>query len=638
MKGILTMMMLVSVINVVMAGYLHPQYGFAHRVNDEDNIASLLNTDINGIELDVCRGYSIWNGWNWYVSHNDLGVCNNPSAVTLTDWLKELKNENPSNKPLAMLWLDVKTPGDTSMGELVDDVHNAGLPSNIKILYDLTAFNADSRAGFDRIYYKLNTNEGISFCAGKSCGSDINLIKQIYDYYKSKYFTRGTFNTGDSIDIDEDFIHYANSPLFNDPTDPFRFKAIFTWTNGEQNSMQDHMRPWPDLAYTDGQIIGSWILEWNSPNHHSYIDKFKSAVNNYPLETLATSSINPFTTYQRRSTYIILDTISKDWLDAQSVCAVNYGGRLATLITNKQIQIAHQLRINSEYSNTESLWIGLNNIFTGGEWQWDSEHMCSYTGNSNCNNDAHWNVGQPTDFSGQGCAVLLVDNSYHNSFDDIPCSLSKGYLCDSPNEYILIQQKKTWQNAQDHCRNKYGTNLATVVTDDQISKLMQVIPETETIFWVGLNDRNTNGNWEWASSYSCSYAPNGQCKYDTHWAVNEPNAVNINHCAAFIITIDVELSASACTDVSYFYCDSSIESSIWSPPSKSPSKSPSKLPSKSPSNAPTTKQFSEIRSLVLNENYDTFLSYLSERNIQVDAAALSLIDHYINLKIPSLSS
>ena len=427
-KALLTFIAIES----ISATYYHPQYGFAHRVNDHDDIESVLSHGINGIEIDVCYGYSWWDGYGWYVSHNDLSVCNNPTAERLDEWLITLKELNPlKTSNLAMLWIDIKEPDEPTMGELVDAVHSIDLPSDIKILYDLTAFNEENKAGFEQIYHKLSINEGISFCAGKSCGSDITLVDDIYDYYKSKGFTRGTFNTGDSLNIDEDFIYYANSPKFNDPLDPYRFKMVLTWTNIFYSSINDHFNSDKlDLEYTDGQIIGKFHYEWSSPGDDDYIDTFNSALSTHAYETLASASINPFTTYQRRRTYIILDTDAQTRAEAQASCMSKYGGSLATLITDNQIQGASQLRSNSGYATSESLWIGLNDISEEGEWKWESGHMCSYTGNDNCNNDDHWGEGQPDNLGGQDCAVLSCD-SVENAFKDIDCSEIKGYLCDS---------------------------------------------------------------------------------------------------------------------------------------------------------------------------------------------------------------
>ena len=63
-----------------------------------------------------------------------------------------------------------------------------------------------------------------------------------------------------------------------------------------------------DLEYTDGQIIGKFHYEWSSPGDDDYIEKFKSALGTHPFESLASESINPFTSYQRRRVYIILET------------------------------------------------------------------------------------------------------------------------------------------------------------------------------------------------------------------------------------------------------------------------------------------------------------------------------------------
>ncbi len=94
---------------------IHPQYGFCHRVNNPEQINSVLNNGANGIEIDICYGRNTDNIEDWYVSHSDLDYCHNSDAVSLTAWLTHLKCllfNNPSYiNQFAMLWLDIKDPG-----------------------------------------------------------------------------------------------------------------------------------------------------------------------------------------------------------------------------------------------------------------------------------------------------------------------------------------------------------------------------------------------------------------------------------------------------------------------------------------------------------------------------------------------
>lgn len=272
---------------------LEPQYAFAHRVNTKNEIAPVLAAGINAIEIDICYDT---NTQLWRVSHYDFNVCN---GETLQEWLSTL-NESLINteeyiNQFAMLWLDIKTPGNENIAKLPDIVHNSELPAQIKILYDLVGFNTNGQNAFQAIRDSLNANEGISFCAGTrgSCGNSLTLVDDIYNFYQQQEFDRGTFNSGDSFTIDRNYLIKANE-YKNIANDPYGFKAVFVWTTGTQTQMDDYMDP--NVPYkTDGQIIGTWIRNWNTAQDQQYIVRFDDAIDKYADQVrLATSSDNAF--------------------------------------------------------------------------------------------------------------------------------------------------------------------------------------------------------------------------------------------------------------------------------------------------------------------------------------------------------
>lgn len=67
-------------------------------------------------------------------------------------------------------------------------------------------------------------------------------------------------------------------------------------------------------------------------------------------------------------------------------------------------------------------------------------------------------------------------------------------LCGS-REYILIEDYKTWDEAQDYCRQNY-IDLATVQSDEEWSELTKLIEKLQFYIWIGLyDDVNT---WHWS--------------------------------------------------------------------------------------------------------------------------------------------
>ena len=268
-----------------------PQIGFAHRVNDWDEIGPALANGAIGIEIDVCRGNT-----DWWVSHNDAGLCNNGSAETLNEWLGKLSDElNGSatyRSQFVALWLDIKSPSHSTLPDVVTSIHRANIPNDINVIYDLTAFNDNGRTGFERIYETLDWNEGVSFCLGKSCGGEIGGVERLYRFYRDRGFTRGGFNQGDSLNIDETFLTAANR--FRFPRDPYRFKFVHTWTNKFSPTMRDYINPANSYA-TTGQIIGEFGIQWDGNFMKEYVDSFNNALATYSTtQRLATKSDNLF--------------------------------------------------------------------------------------------------------------------------------------------------------------------------------------------------------------------------------------------------------------------------------------------------------------------------------------------------------
>lgn len=167
----------------------------------------------------------------------------------MTAWLKELKkvlDNDPSKKTdLAMLWLDIKTPGVPAVCDLPNIVHNAGLPYKIDILYDLGELRSGS-TGFDLIQNQLKPNEGVSLLGISA--ADVVVIS---NFYKSKEFTRGTFNHGHSVGADEDLLAYARTCQFmKSDKNPYGFTMTLTWYNKLEESMDYHIDP-DHKYYTD---------------------------------------------------------------------------------------------------------------------------------------------------------------------------------------------------------------------------------------------------------------------------------------------------------------------------------------------------------------------------------------------------
>ncbi|MEM9275567.1 MAG: lectin-like protein [Cyanobacteria bacterium P01_F01_bin.143] len=91
--------------------------------------------------------------------------------------------------------------------------------------------------------------------------------------------------------------------------------------------------------------------------------------------------------------------------------------------------------------------------------------------------------------------------------DTIPDALSY-----NGNQYFLTSTSLTWEQAQAEAEN-FGGNLVSINDSLEESWLQSNFGDIED-FWIGINDRNTEGSFEWVSGQPVTY---------TNWAPGEPN-------------------------------------------------------------------------------------------------------------------
>ncbi|RXN30216.1 C-type mannose receptor 2-like protein [Labeo rohita] len=118
------------------------------------------------------------------------------------------------------------------------------------------------------------------------------------------------------------------------------------------------------------------------------------------------------------------------------------------------------------------------------------------------------------------------------------CSFTGGTLLD----YVLIQEQKTWDEAQTYCRKNY-IDLATVQSTDDSANLQEAVYKMAKMAWIGLyNDIN---NWRW--SYQ-----DEQIMFQ-NWYTGEPNNYDGHEECGVMMDISTWNDWS-CTALFPFFC------------------------------------------------------------------------------------
>ncbi|XP_040895039.1 C-type mannose receptor 2-like [Toxotes jaculatrix] len=107
--------------------------------------------------------------------------------------------------------------------------------------------------------------------------------------------------------------------------------------------------------------------------------------------------------------------------------------------------------------------------------------------------------------------------------------------------YTVVQEHKTWQDAQSFCRNGSPdyNDLATMTTDSDVSELNLYHPNT----WIGLKRSSSDSGktWSWSSGFS---------EY-RNWKSKEPS--NNEDCVT-VLSGTKEMAARPCSDRFPFIC------------------------------------------------------------------------------------
>ncbi|KAG7455018.1 hypothetical protein MATL_G00252020 [Megalops atlanticus] len=194
--------------------------------------------------------------------------------------------------------------------------------------------------------------------------------------------------------------------------------------------------------------------------------------------------------------------ITMNWTEAQSYCRQNYTD-LATIDSTEEVKALTEA-VGSGYDG--KAWIGLQRAGSDG-WQWSLTDRGFYSEGEAEFRD--WENGQPNNRVGtEDCVAVERNGKWH----DFSCQDNIFFICyDRQNvsqRYFLIEQEKTWTEAQRYCREKH-TDLVSVRNQAENQEVLSTI-QTSAWVWIGL----FNDPWKWSDQSSSSFR---------YWNTGEPN-------------------------------------------------------------------------------------------------------------------
>ncbi|XP_078144091.1 macrophage mannose receptor 1-like [Centroberyx gerrardi] len=239
------------------------------------------------------------------------------------------------------------------------------------------------------------------------------------------------------------------------------------------------------------------------------------------------------------------------WPQAQTSCKQQGASLLSVTDPNEQAYFTALLG-----AENYRLWIGLVLDQEHG-WQWTDGKPFRYL---------RWDSGNPLPNPGHNCAI--VDSSVQYYWQSSSCSKRLGYICykegtlpppvhvetgfcSSPwiaysgHCFHLQRAQKTWTDAQTECR-KEGGDLASIHNvEDQSFVISQLGYATTDELWIGLNDRKTEGLFDWGDHSTVTF---------TSWEFGKPSASTDQEDCVLIRGQNGNWADRACEEKHGFIC------------------------------------------------------------------------------------
>ena len=214
-----------------------------------------------------------------------------------------------------------------------------------------------------------------------------------------------------------------------------------------------------------------------------------------------------------------LTSNAQTWEQAQAE-AVSLGGNLVT-VNNA----AEETWLQQTFGSNERFWIGLTDRDREGNFQWVNGENTTYR---------NWAAGEPNDYKFGGAFAAGEDyvqmnwggsrqwNDMPNSYDGtfrgiIEIPQTSATFTYNDREYLLSSGATSWSEAQAEAES-LGGNLVAIDDAAEQNWLRQTFGSSER-FWIGLSDRNVEGDFQWVNGETSSYR---------NWAAGEPNDYKFN--------------------------------------------------------------------------------------------------------------
>uniref|UniRef100_A0A914WNU4 Uncharacterized protein n=1 Tax=Plectus sambesii TaxID=2011161 RepID=A0A914WNU4_9BILA len=120
--------------------------------------------------------------------------------------------------------------------------------------------------------------------------------------------------------------------------------------------------------------------------------------------------------------------------------------------------------------------------------------------------------------------------------------------------YLVVPEKAIWFNAEDYCTNTFaGAHLVSICSAFENANIAAIVANAQAVpltgpIWMGLNDIENPGNFQWTDGNGCSYA---------NWHSGEPSTNSATQCVSILATGNGngKWTTGNCAAEQYFVCE-----------------------------------------------------------------------------------
>ncbi|XP_027893779.1 macrophage mannose receptor 1-like isoform X3 [Xiphophorus couchianus] len=225
---------------------------------------------------------------------------------------------------------------------------------------------------------------------------------------------------------------------------------------------------------------------------------------------------------------------NKNWTEAQQYCREKHTD-LATVTNMKDMK-----RLNNISAGDQSeAWIGLYDPTNGTRtWFW------SLPGVEFNESETNWEKGEPWDDWNSNCGILWPDAKW----SIVHCRYPALFLCyddmNTTHKYHLIEERKTWLEAQSYCREKHTDLISGTKQLQEAENMMNAsgfIDYWRKPIYIGL----FSNTWRWSDGSGFSFEP---------WYLQFDYQPNRGQCAVTVFDDEGRWRNENCTERKPFIC------------------------------------------------------------------------------------